>query len=338
MTNKVKIYTFAHNRPDFIQIQFNTFKKYIQDDFEFTVFNNEKPGSHGGFNENRKQEIFDTCEKLNLKCIEIELSEDLRILNNQAQFINDAYVNGNTACSYPFTWAWKNYVVKDEGISILIDSDMFLCNYVSFNKMMEGYNFAYVPSYRNNCTLKYPWNGLVFAKPKEMPNPEELSWGCGYVNETPVDVGGEAYSYLIKYKNQLQTLYLDQWGILVDNQNPFELSLNGCAQYFANFDTLELSSGEIQAKLPPEEKTFPHQINREDYWDYFYQNYSKIKEIVEYYKFPKPTFIDFLKLEKDDSIEKSFVFHYKAGSNYMPWANEKYNQEKTSAFYQLLGV
>lgn len=338
MNNKVRIYTFAHNRPDFIPIQYETFKKYIKDDFEFIVFNNEKPGSHGGYNPLRKEEIFKVCEDYGIECIDVRLDDDLRILNNQEQFRNGAYTNGNTACSYPFTWAWKNYVVKDTNIAVLIDSDMFLCKDVSFNEIMKDHNFAYVPSYRNDCTLKYTWNGLVFVKPQEIPNPEEMSWGCGYVNGTAVDVGGEVYYYLQKYENQLKTLYLDQWGLLVDSSAPYELSLNGCAQYWADFQKLELSAGESQALLPPAPKTFPHQTNRDDYWDYFYSNYSKLLEIVESYDFPKPTFIDFLKLEKDDSIEESFVFHYKAGSNYMPWATQEYNQKKTTAFHKLLGI
>lgn len=342
MTSKVKIYTFAHNRPDFIPIQYDTFKKYIKDDFEFVVFNNEKPGSHGGYDPLRKEEIFKVCEHLGIECIEVQLDDDIRVLNNEAQFHNGAYTNGNTACSYPFTWAWKNYVVKDKNISVLIDSDMFLCREVSFNEIMKDYNFAYVPSYRNDCSLKYPWNGLVFVKPQEIPNPEEVSWGCGYINGTAVDVGGEACHYLEKYKKELKTLYLDQWGLLVDNSTPYELSLNGCAQYFGDFsepNTFNVQAGESQALPPPATKTFPHQKDRgEYYWEYFYDNYMEILEIVEENGFPKPTFIDFLKLEKDDSITKSFVFHYKAGSNYMPWATEEYNQEKTKAFHKLLGV
>lgn len=339
MTEKVKIYTFAHNRPDLLPIQYDTFKKYIKDDFEFIVFNNEKPGSHGGYNPLRKEEIFKVCEYLGIECIDVRLDEEFRIINNEVQYTYDgAYINGSTACSYPCTWIWKNYICKDQGLSIIIDTDMFLCKEVSFTKMMEGYNFAYVPSYRDNSTLKYTWNNLIFVKPQEIPNPEEMSWGYGYVNGTAVDVGGEVYYYLQKYEDQLKTLYIDQWGLLVDTVAPYELSLNGCAQYWADFEKLELSSGEAQALLPPSPKTFPHQTDREDYWDYFYNNWVKLLEIVEGYGFPKPTFIDFIKLEKDDSIEDSFIFHYKAASNYMPWADEKYNQEKTTAFRKLLGI
>ena len=36
----LKIFTFAHKRPDFIELQLRSFKKNLQEDFEFIVFNN----------------------------------------------------------------------------------------------------------------------------------------------------------------------------------------------------------------------------------------------------------------------------------------------------------
>ena len=34
---KIKIFTFSFNRPDILQYQIDSFKKYIEDDFEFHV-------------------------------------------------------------------------------------------------------------------------------------------------------------------------------------------------------------------------------------------------------------------------------------------------------------
>ena len=44
----IKIYTYSHNRPDFIEPQYNSIKKHIKDDFEFIVFNNERNGGDPG--------------------------------------------------------------------------------------------------------------------------------------------------------------------------------------------------------------------------------------------------------------------------------------------------
>ena len=147
---KIKIYTYSHNRPDFIEIQYNTIKRHVKDDFEFIVFNNERPGGDGGFDESKIGEISSICEKLNIECIKVELDPELQYMNGEKMFEEDRYLNGNIACAYSYTWGWKNYICNNDCLSVILDSDMFLIKDVSFIKMMEGYNFSYVPSYRYN--------------------------------------------------------------------------------------------------------------------------------------------------------------------------------------------
>jgi len=36
---KVLIFTYAYNRPDFVEIQHKTFQKFLEDEYEFVVFN-----------------------------------------------------------------------------------------------------------------------------------------------------------------------------------------------------------------------------------------------------------------------------------------------------------
>jgi hypothetical protein len=342
---KVKIYTYSHNRPDFIELQYNTIKRHVKDDFEFIVFNNERDGGDGGFDANKITQINQICEKLNIECIRVELDSELQYMNNQKMFDGDRYLNGNIACAYSYTWGWKNYISKNDCLSVIIDSDMFLIKDVSFVEMMEGYNFSYVPSYRLTRNYKdendrgeiafvYPWNGIVMAKTSELPNASEMSWGWGYVNNIAVDVGGELYYYIEKYKDQVKTLYIDQWGLLVDVQSPFEICINGCSQMFADFEKCTV---DIKNYQHSNKKTFPHQTDRDNYWEYVYENYMDIIKVMEKYDFPKPTFVDFMKLEKDNNVLKdSFIFHYKNASNTLPWMNENYNEIKTEALKRFL--
>ena len=53
---KILIYTFAYNRPDFIEIQYHTFKKFLKEEFELVVFNDARK-------EEMKQEIDSMCKK-----------------------------------------------------------------------------------------------------------------------------------------------------------------------------------------------------------------------------------------------------------------------------------
>ena len=41
-SEKVLIFTYSYNRPDFIEIQEKTFKKFLKDDYEFVVFNDAR--------------------------------------------------------------------------------------------------------------------------------------------------------------------------------------------------------------------------------------------------------------------------------------------------------
>jgi hypothetical protein len=220
---------------------------------------------------------------------------------------------------------------------------MFFIKDVSIVDIMKEYNFAFIPSYRyvrdeyKEIAFRYPWNGLVIADIPNMPNPQEISWGDGWIDSLSVDVGGEARYYLEKYEKELKINYIDQWGLCEDDKVPNQLSLNGCSEFKINFDEETLDITQYQYS---DSKTFPHQVDREDYWDYFSENYIKIKNITKKYNFPKPTFIDFMKLEKDNSIDDAFIFHYKNASNTLPWmkgeAGEMYNKEKTECLKKFL--
>ena len=61
---KVLIITHAYNRPDFIEIQAKTFKKFLLDDYEFVVFNDSpNPIMH--------EAIRATCKKWGVMCVPI---------------------------------------------------------------------------------------------------------------------------------------------------------------------------------------------------------------------------------------------------------------------------
>ena len=59
-------------------------------------------------------------------------------------------------------------------------------------------------------------------------------------------------------------------------------------------------------------------------------------EFAGKFKFPKPTFIDLIKVETDDDISNAFVFHYKNASNSHSWMGDQYNTNKTTALYNVL--
>lgn len=323
----IKIYTLSDKRPDFIKLQYETIKKYVTDDYEYIVINNAVDS------EERSAEIDRVCEEIGVESLRVVLDPSMRVLDGITQFTGNRYPNPNLACAYPTEWVWRNYMTKHDDIVVNIDSDMFLIKEVSFREMLGDNNFGIVHAYRNWHKVHYPWNGFFIADIPNMPHPEEMNWNCANVNGTEVDVGGQGHFYLEKYQEELKLLNIEQWGVLDDRAKNIEVNINGCAQFFINLDEMSI---DVRNRQATDFNTFDHQEPRENYWDYFSENFIDIINETKKYGFPKPTFIDFLKLEKDDTIKESFIFHYKAGSNYMPWANDTYNSAKTEAFTKLL--
>lgn len=364
----IKIYTYSHNRPDFIEHQYASMKKYVKDEFEFIVFNNERSGSNpdSGYDPNRITEINQVCEKLGIQCIRVELDPELQFINGYPQFYGDSFVNdGSHACGYAFSWGWKNYISKNDCISMIIDSDMFFIREISISKMMEGYNFCYCPHYRSSYhyidssrrgdfVLQYPWNGIVIADIPNMPNPDELKWGLGVFNGQPADVGGEGHRYLLKYKDQLREKYIDM--VCLQRDIPFsgdsasvsegviEVGINGCYAIHVNFSHEENkiipfdenSAVKIMGAQDSDERALPHQTKRQNFLDYWKNAYQYIIDnFAVKYQFPKPTFIDLMKFE-DEEIQESFIFHYKNASNGHPWQSPEYNERKTISLMKVL--
>ena len=60
----VTIITYAHKRPDFIYLQYESIKKHLKSEYEYIVFNNSID-SVDNYNE-----IHNICKELNIKCID----------------------------------------------------------------------------------------------------------------------------------------------------------------------------------------------------------------------------------------------------------------------------
>ena len=230
---------------------------------------------------------------------------------------------------------------------------MFFIKDISIKDMMEGYNLAINPSYRygakyqdednrGSIVLKYPWNGIVIADIPNMPNPSELKWGLGIFNGESCDVGGEGHRYLIEYQDQLKIKYIDFVSVQRDaysgdEHTPpdgyIEMGLNGCSPMHVNLDNNEFIILDYQES---NKRTFPHQKEREEYWQYLHDCFSYMVQYGAKYEFPKPTFIDLIKFEIDDNMEDAFILHYKNASNGNAWQSDEYNSKKTKALSNVL--
>jgi hypothetical protein len=241
----IKIYTYAHKRPDFISIQHASIEKNVKDDYEFIVFNNAIDDLK------LSAQIEEECKKLNIKTIKVELHQDINKQSGEGydelQFEDSKYINPNVACSYPLIWSFKDIISKEdnENIIVIIDSDMFFSKEVSIKDLMSGYDIAFIPQYRKNDVF-YIWNGFVIIDGSKN-NLNEINWFCGKVNEQPVDVGGQTHFYL-KNNPQLNILYLEAWNLTSVYKSEYTSHLNGNVSVKFSVNEDELSNYEILDK------------------------------------------------------------------------------------------
>lgn len=216
----IHLYTFAHKRPDFIEMQIKSFSKNIEDGFKFTVFNNAV------FNQDKLfyNEINKICKNNNIECIDVKVDENLikRVQSYNDSLVfnkNNIYSNANIACAYPLCYAWENFISKNNGLISIIDSDMFIINKINFNNLLKNNNMYFILQGRGH--VSYMWNGIFFCNLDTLINPQELDWWAGKVEDQPTDVGGRTYFYLKKYGDKLNIKHLSSLHVKQDPECDF---------------------------------------------------------------------------------------------------------------------
>ena len=178
----MKIVTAVVNNPTFIEIQYNTLKKFFKGEYEFIVFNDAKsfPDFTNGGNTTIKNSIEMLCNKLEITCINIP---------NEQHKTNDS-ASIRTADSMTFI---LNYQKQNPDKYLLLDSDMFLIDYFDINKYSQ-YDCAIVLQSRNDSKINYFWNGIYYFDMTKMKNLDLLNWSCC----PGCDTGGMTQEWLQK--------------------------------------------------------------------------------------------------------------------------------------------
>lgn len=216
----INIYTFAHKRPDFIELQLKSFKKHLADDFNFIVFNN------ASFDLDKKNynEIHNICRNNGLTCIDMKvdkpLVKSLESYDNERIFDNNGvYFNAVVACAYPLCYAWRNLISENKGLACIIDSDMFYIKNENISEKLSKYDLLFLS--QSSGHVKYMWNGILYMNLDAMENKKELNWWCGRIEGQPLDVGGHTYHYLNKYSKNLKIKHFGQEHIKEDSECDF---------------------------------------------------------------------------------------------------------------------
>lgn len=176
---KVLILTHCYNRPDFIELQVKTFKAFLQDEYEYVVFNDAR-------GQDMKSQIENVCAKHGVRCFYIPQQLHASPGDPGARHIDGMKYSFNTL-AYDY-----------DGIVALVDSDVFLIKPFSIERYLEGYDLAAKLEGRanNEKRVQHLSPILVFMNMKTLPNKRTLHFGGGWVNGLPCDVGSQTYYYL----------------------------------------------------------------------------------------------------------------------------------------------
>lgn len=195
---KLLVITHVYNRPDFIELQDKTFREFLQDDYEFVVFNDGK---------DRKisYEIQTICAKLNIRCIPIP--QDIHTRPYLPRVPGELYDHPCVKCANVVQYSLDTLGFDHDGLVMIIDSDMFLIKDLNVAKYMQNCDIS--GHFQNRGKIEYLWNGILFFNMNTLPSKKEISFNSGRIEGEPCDVGGYTYYYL-KNHPEARTQFLNQ--------------------------------------------------------------------------------------------------------------------------------
>ena len=328
---KITIATMANVRPDFIELQQESIRRFVEDvDVEYVVFNTAYD------NAQRFNQIETICSQQKIKTISVKSPSYIRRLLNKR--------NASRAVGFNLNTIWKKHLSKEKGLLVLIDSDMFFMKKVSIEKLFSDKDLCIVPKYHGaNLAHVSIWTGLMFFNMDTLPSPEELRWEPGSMHGYKVDVGGLTSHYIQKHTPELKICYMEMWNLediihFPSGNKQILCSLNGNIRFVIDYDPRNTMI-QVQTKDPflSRKKLFPYQKEQSDFFEYISKKFLEFELVLsqEKLELPHPFWIDFFNTA-DSPLTESFIFHYKSGSNWLPFSTDEYNAQKTRAVAQFI--
>jgi hypothetical protein len=178
---QVLIFTTAYNRPDFIELQYKTFKKFLKDDYKFIIFNDAD-------SDEKECAIREMCEQLNIECVRIP------------QCVHTHPTTMWASCRHgeAVQFAFEHSGFKHDDIVVLLDSDEFLLHEWSIREFLGEADIYVLHDQRFGWHMKPQ---LTILNMPNIPDAQTLNFRPGWEPsiKTFVDTGGLTKSYLLAH-------------------------------------------------------------------------------------------------------------------------------------------
>jgi hypothetical protein len=293
MEKRLKIYTFPDKNPEFLQLQIDSFKKFMDDgNTDLIIVNTSNSYA---------SEIESICVSNN---IEIMPYDGVRV--PFPQYVVEQYA-----------WFRETIQKNTNDYILLIHSDMFFVNKLDYKKLMSDKKIYFNPQYRDtpfnkihdgSFTYFYMWDGIVLFD-SEYFNENDLTkyFDWGFINGI-TDVGGQTYN-LIKNIESTHIGYFEMWTHHALMDNTLSSSLNGSVPFTLNLDDKIIKE---TSQMP--NKSFPYENDHDDYLNYVSEKVIKLTDFfIKPFDFEKPVDSDLIQILGGE-IENAPIFHFKSGS------------------------
>jgi len=230
LAKPVLIISTSYNRPDFIDMQYMTLKKFLKDPYELVVFNDAQQDVLA-------KQIEATCNRLHVRCIRIpQIIHNLPYTSFWPGENNNHPTKRHTHC---VQYALNLLGFNHDGIVVVLDSDVFLLSNFSFIDVMKNYDvISYMQSHSSSdkriiehCSLP-----LFALNMPVLPNIRSLNVNPGYIDKVPCDAGAFTVFYFRNHPNvrilSTDCAYIEQTGSFSNNSTL--LSNNRALAEFVN--------------------------------------------------------------------------------------------------------
>ena len=174
----IHIFTSVVNRPDFVVIQDDLFKKFLIGEYKFHVVDDS-------IDQTVSSQFNEICNQRNIAYY--KTPETLE------------HNNPSTKVGNVIQWSFDEIIKKECSSDVVFwaDSDMFLIDQFDIQDYMSDCVIAGLPQIRKH--IKYMWNGLMFFNmPKLLDLDSNISFNVDYIDGEHLDTGGETYKYFKK--------------------------------------------------------------------------------------------------------------------------------------------
>ena len=311
---KLKIYSLPNREVKYVRLQIESFKKNMDSpDVEFIIINGSL---------DHREEINQICEE-----------EGIRT----EQYFGDRNISYFGYGAGHYRWFTDNIVKKSSDHVLLMHPDMFFVGNIDHKKILSDKKLIFVPRY--SIDFLYMWEGLVLLD-------------CEFMNSTGLsdyyDIfgllkgpngwsdGGGATSKLLEKMDPKDYGFFEFWNLHDFDDTEYVTNLNGHCEYRFNVaerEIIQSSTGNVGPRM--ENRTYPYEDPREDYKNYYIDNFLWIKDnFISGYPFPRPVHIDII-CEAGD-LKNPLVMHFKSGSGYQDFFNSNYQDEKMEALRRVI--